>query len=152
MMQHHGRTTRKKTRRYVNRSGSRGKKTLLLSLGMVLCGVVLVVALVNLIGYGRDYVNSQRAAEDMRELYYATGPEAPLPTDAPTPVPESTPGPAATPVPTAKPLILESRHYPNNPSARVQEKFLALRLNNQDVVAWLKIGTQLDEAVVQRDN
>ena len=104
----------------------------------------------------KDYVDTQQAANDMRSLYY-TSTDAPSagPGNAPAqtemPVQETQP-PAATPMPTKKPLILESMPYPHNGWAKVQDKFQTLRQKNPDVTAWLKIGTQLDEAVVQRDN
>lgn len=148
---------RKKKRFFINTSGGKNKKQRLLLLCAALaCLGILIAGLWNVGGYVKDYVGAQQAANDMRTLYYGQTDAPPsgqeqVPEATAMPV-QQTPVPAATAVPTKKPLILESRHYPHNPKAQVQDKFIALRLNNRDVTAWLKIGTQLDEAVVQRDN
>lgn len=96
-------------------------------------------------GYIGDYAKSRRAAQEMRRLYYAEETPAMSPAaaqPAPSPVPEAMPDPA----------VLEKVPYPQNLNATVQPKFQALQQKNGDVVGWLKIGTSLDEAVVQRDN
>ncbi len=147
---------RKKKRIYVNTSGLKiNKQRLLLLCAAAVCLVVVIVGLSKVIGYVGDYAESKNATQTMRDLYYTATPEVSL-AQAPavqTPAPAAeTPVPRETPVPTKKPLILESKHYPSNAGAKVQDKFVALRLNNPDVMAWLKIGSQLDEAVVQRDN
>lgn len=125
---------------------------------ILLCAVVLVVALCHVIGYVKDLVTSRQLTEELRQMY--TVPEE-------TPQPENTEVPAAslaqpevTEAPvlsvsapaTKKPAILESKHYPNNFKAEVQYDFLLLKLKNPDITGWLKIGTHLDEPVVQRDN
>lgn len=148
---------RKKKRFFINTSGWKmNKRQVLLVCAALVCLAVLIVGLCNVGGYVKDYVDNQQAANDMRTLYYAStdvpsaGLEnAPVQTEMPV---QETPSPAVTPVPTKKPLILESVPYPHNGRARVQDKFQTLRQKNPDVTAWLKIGTQLDEAVVQRDN
>ncbi|MBQ4638934.1 MAG: sortase [Clostridia bacterium] len=151
-----GGRTKKKKHFYINTSEKKGNsQRLLLGLAVLACAGLLIAGLVNIGGYVKDYADSQAASRAMRDLYYTAAPDhTPLldqPSETMAP-PEETTLPAQTPVPTKKPLILESKHYPNNPRAQVQDKFIALRLNNSDVTAWLKIGTQLDEAVVQRDN
>lgn len=148
---------RKKKRFFINTSGWKtNKRQVLLLCAALVCLAVLIVGLCNVGGYVKDYVDTQQAANDMRSLYYTS-------TDAPSAGPgnasaqtempvQETPSPAATPLPTQRPLILESIPYPHNGRAKIQDKFQTLRQKNPDVTAWLKIGTQLDEAVVQRDN
>lgn len=136
---------RKKKRRFF-RDATKGQKSraglLLLAL---LCIAVGSTAAVRLAGYIGDYAKSRRAAQEMRRLYYAEETPAMSPAaaqHAPSPAPEAMPEPA----------VLEKVPYPQNPNAMVQPKFQALQQKNGDVVGWLKIGTSLDEAVVQRDN
>ena len=144
---------RKKKRFFINTSGWKtNKRQVLLLCAAIVCLAVLIVGLCNVGGYVKDYVDTQQAANDMRSLYYEQT-EMPVQPREATPAPvQQTPVPQQTPAPTKKPIILESKPYPHNPKAYLQEKFQALRVKNPDVMGWLKISSQLDEAVVQRDN
>ncbi|MBR3016455.1 MAG: class B sortase [Clostridia bacterium] len=118
---------------------------------LVVISVGLVVfALVKLIGYGADYVSSQRTADELRQVYQAET-SAPVITTAPAAPPSA--APQASPAPTAAPVAvtLEEMRYANNPRLEISSKFKALRKENKDIVGWLTIGDLLDEAVTQRD-
>ncbi len=109
---------------------------------------MLGIGLSQLIPYSRDLVVARQQTEELREVYYAASETpVPQPTEAPPAVPAT-----AVPAATAKPVILTALHYPDNPGARVQPRFTALQQKNLDIRGWLKIGTHLDEPVVQRDN
>lgn len=127
--------------------------------------VVFLYSAVSLIGYGADYVKSRNAASNLRELYYEElekeGSAAPVQSEVPTEAPSPTPLPASTPVavvretavPTATPVPrLETVKYPGNPWAAVSQRFQTLRRQNSDIIGWLKVGSLVDEVVVQRDN
>ncbi len=142
-----GNRGRKKTRFHYAPKAKQKQRYLLL-FAALFCGVMLVVALSQLIGYVGDLASSRRRTEELRDVYYAA---QEMQTPAPTQW-AATPAPEITPVPTAKPPILTALHYPGNPGAKVQERFAALQTKNKDILGWLSIGTHLDEPVVQRDN
>ena len=123
----------------------------------VLAGTALLVyGLGRLIAYGVDLAASRRSNREMETIYYNRRSDTPMPEEA-TLVPSVTapgsPRISATPTPTQSPIPrLDALSYPNNPGLRVASQFQTLRKENRDIVAWLKLGGLLDQAVAQRDN
>lgn len=119
----------------------------------VVCAAVLVVGLCKVINYVADWSTARRNARLLREVYYREQEEQPVAPIEQTPVPQAATEQEAVQVrATKRPSMLPVVHYPNNHTAAVQQRFRALHYQNKDICAWLKIGTQLDEPVVQRDN
>lgn len=125
--------------------------------------VIFAVSAGNLIGYGREYLSSRRASEELREIYNrekeleqsitAAPTVVPAETPTPTPEPEHTAAPEETAAPTATPVQrLAPLPYPNNPYTIMSSRFSKLRRQNEDIIGWLTIPEMVDEAVVQRDN
>lgn len=124
--------------------------------------VLLAVCLWQLGSYAFDYARSRQQAAELRALYASV-------TDQPTPVtkapaitdalpmtskPAETEAPsAATAEPTRSPLAtMEPQAYPLNPYKIISDRFTKLRRQNSDIIGYLQLGDQLQEAVVQRDN
>ena len=116
----------------------------------VACVGMIVFALVEIIGYGKDYFSARRTADTLRQVYQ-TEPPAPEITAAPVSPPPATAVPVLPEATAAPAVALEPVPYPDNPSAQISKRFKALRKENKDIVGWLTLGTLLDEAVVQRD-
>lgn len=136
------------------------RKRILMIAGAVLCAGIAVFSAVQLIAYGRDYLASRQAAEELRQAYYAQdataspaiASAAPTASSAPaadTPLPQVTQTAAASPTPA---LVLPDVTYPGNELALTTSRFKKLRRQNEDIVGWLNIPELIDEAVVQRDN
>jgi len=124
---------------------------------LVLLAGVFVVSAGLLLDYAIDYFRAKKAANDLREIYYAAT-DTPAPTVHVTATPQSvtampvtTPVPAITPIP-QDPSLLPTVYYPGNASARVSSRFSTLQRQNKDIIGWLRIDEMLDEPVVQRDN
>ena len=124
---------------------------------VVLLCTVIVFSLCQLASYTADYFRARNAAGDLRGMYYAPVEETALPVTATFTEPPQmttpaataqTPQPSSTPLPGRLPVV----RYPDNPLLQVTERFVRLRSEYSDIVAWLTIDGLLDEAVVQRDN
>ena len=130
-------------------------------------GLVLALfGLVRLIGYGMDLLSSRNTSSELREVYYAGATEEPVPeTEAPTvtpaattePTSELTEAPAVVPTETAGPTQspiprLAVVKYPGNPRLQISSRFRQLRKESRNIIGWLTIAGQVDDAVVQKDN
>lgn len=147
--------SRKRQRKYVFHhlvSKENGKRLMVI---LLLTGIMMFCAW-QLIRYASDYLNSREAGDQLRQIYYAeteistAAPEmtvSPSPTSAPTPTAEM--DAAATSTPLAR---LKTVYYPSNHYAIASTRFQKLQKQNGDIVGWLTMDGQLDEAVVQRDN
>lgn len=146
-----GKRKRKKTW-FLYAPRQKEKQRMLLLFAVLVCVAGLVTGLVHVIGYARDYAVSKRQTQELRNVYYAAAQTAtPAPAATETPRQEKAAEPTDAPA-TKKPAILTAVHYPQNFQAHVQARFTALKQKNPDITGWLKIGTHLDEPVVQRDN
>lgn len=132
------------------------KQKLLLLFGALVCLVLLGVGLYHIIGYTADYVSHQQETDEIRDVYYAArqdggGTETAVPTEEPRmPVETAVPGTTKAP---ARSGMLPLVYFPGNTKAQVRDSFQVLRLRySPDIMGWLKIGTTLDEPVVQKDN
>lgn len=129
---------------------------------IVACVGVFAVCTVLLIQYYSSLALSREAAQQLGDIYEAavlSASEAPtaLPTPEPTPAPTAPPQETAgnaseTPTPQPTATELWPRVYASNPKLKVSSVFDDLQSRNRDIIAWLKIDSELDEAVVQRDN
>lgn len=136
---------------------------------IAVCALVFVVAAYNLGSYGWDYLASKRASRELRAAYYAAETQAPtaavsaIPATATPEVPSPTPVPTETIRPNAVVSAvahatndpdqpLPNMAYPQNPYHIISSRFKSIRRQNADIIGWLKIGDEVDEAVVQRDN
>lgn len=146
---------RKRIRTYVFRTAAERDFGRIV-LAVILCAVIVVSGW-RLVSYAADYAAAQRTSGELRGMYYEQAEETlPLGTPIPEDQPELTPCETETavpqPSPTRIPDWLPVVRYPDNPLARVTERFARLREEYEDVVGWLTIDGLLDEAVVQRDN
>ena len=140
------------------------------------CSVIAITCFVMLIGYGADYVFSSRTSRELRAKYDAIVTEEPALSDVITfqvPDPETTtpyipptdslassdamlsemPIWNSTPEPeTVLPSLLPEQEYPDNPERIINSNFHSIRKENKDIIGWLTIDRQIDEAVVQRDH
>ena len=138
------------------------RRRLLRLLTAAALAVVFIFSTVNLISYGLEYLQHQRSAEELRQVYYSdpvelTAAPSAIPTEAPTAVPTQTPIPipddALYPPPTATPQPkLPKVYYPSNHYAITSTRFQKLQRQNEDIIGWLTITDMVDEAVVQRNN
>ncbi len=130
---------------------------------LVVSAALVIFGLSKLIGYGRDLAASRRTAKELRQVYQANTPVAPVETAASTALPETvapvitaaqnTKVAQASSAPTFAPAPrLGAIAYPGNSKLRVSGRFKALRRENRDIIGWLSIGKMLDEAVLRRDN
>ena len=133
------------------------KQRFLLLFCALFCLVLVGLGLYHIIGYAGDHVSHQQKTEEIRETYYAVRQEdeenqlpapvleADMKTEAPVAA-QSTQAPARSGM---LPLV----RFPGNFKAQVRDSFQVLRLRyGPDIMGWLKIGTTLDEPVVQKDN
>ena len=132
------------------------QKTLLL-LGAMVCLALVGLGLYHIIGYAGDHAAHQQKTDEIRDVYYSARQEEedelpPAAAKEPDTLPETT----AVPQPTKAPVrsgMLPLVRFPGNFKAQVRDSFQVLRLRyGSDIMGWLKIGTTLDEPVVQRDN
>ena len=127
-------------------------------LAAALLSVIIMFSAWQLIDYTTDYVASQNASDELRDVYYDnSGEQAPVDASF-APPPTITPQPADSAqatimaAPTATPGTLPAYSYPGNPYGTISSRFLELRKISKDIVGWIAIDGVLDEAVVQRDN
>ena len=137
----------------------------------VLLGIAIAAyGLTRLIGYGADRSEARRTAQEMRDVYYAetAAPEesrepaaAPALAETAASLPEATPEATTHPAPAAEPAAapteapavrLPAVSYPGNPGRKISARFKALQKESKYIIGWLKIGTMLDQPVVQRDD
>lgn len=147
----------------------RRKLRKILPAAAILAGVSMAVfGLVNLTGYGADLFSSRRTAQELRDVYYTEATEAPAetagpslslsttePGTAPDPIETFTPAPETTLVPEPIPapaVRLSAVSYPGNPGRKASARFRALQSESKYIIGWLKIGSMLDQPVVQRDD
>lgn len=132
------------------------QKTLLL-FGALVCLAIVALGLYHIIGYAGDHVSHQQKTDEIRDTYYNAWQEEedgqqPVSAKAPDELPENTPAPEPTNAP-VRSGMLPLVHFPGNFKAQVRDSFQVLRLRySPDIMGWLKIGTTLDEPVVQKDN
>ena len=124
-------------------------------------GLVFLFSAVNLVSYGVEYAQHLISSAELRQVYYSeaeaeepfTAAPTIVPTATPTAVltdfPEATPSPAPASAPQAR---LPKMRYPSNPYGIIGGRFQKLRRQNEDIIGWLTISEQVDEAVVQRNN
>lgn len=150
-----GKRRGRKTTFYYAPKEKKKQKTLLL-FGALVCLAILGLGLYHIIGYLADHVSHQQSTEIIRDAYYAARQEDDgMAVAAPTEWPQM---PAATPVPQkttapARSGMLPLVYFPGNNKAQVRDSFQVLRLRySADIMGWLKIGTTLNEPVVQKDN
>lgn len=142
-------THRRRARDYYKRSHRRLTSILVWVALILLFGVMGFSA----VRVGRDMyscVSSQQTSDELRETYYADVPDD---ADAATPTDITVPKDALEP-PAAEQgaLVLPAKPYPGSANPVMSGRFLRLRRENADIIAWLTIDGLLDEAVVQRDN
>lgn len=143
------------------------RKRALAVLGTIGLGMVFLFSAVNLISYGVEYAQHLISSAELRQVYYseAAAEEQSIaaPTVVPTAIPTATPAavladvPQAFPAPTSLPSStpqarLPKVRYPGNPYGIISGRFQKLRRQNEDIIGWLTISEQVDEAVVQRNN
>ena len=139
---------RRKTRTYKTPLPT---KQLLFLVALFVFSALFAFGAFRLFSYIKEGVASRRAAEAIRQVYYATTKE-PAPTEA---IGQFTATPAPSPAAdeaTADPDILPQMRYPGNPYAIVTSRFRELRKTNEDIIGWLTVADQLDQAVVLKDN
>lgn len=148
-------TTKHRARRYDVRKPR--FRISLRAIVLLVLSVTCVASFWMLADYAIDYFRAKKAANDLREIYYAAT-DTPAPTvhvtatpQPVTAVPVATPVPAITPIPVNQ-NKLPAVYYPGNASAHVSSRFSALQRQNKDIIGWLRIDEMLDEPVVQRDN
>lgn len=144
------------------------KQQKLLLVGVFVCLAALVLGLYHIIRYAGEHVAHQQNTEEIRDAYYTARQDeqnGELPGQAQNPEGVDDPGSnaaalqaqaTAVPAATAAPVrsgMLPLVHFPGNFNAKVRDSFQVLRLSHSpDIMGWLKIGTTLDEPVVQKDN
>lgn len=131
----------------------------LIAIGVCVCVFVTCAAL--LIHYYGNIAATKNASSTLGAVYDAAN--AAQATHEATQVPHATATPFAeaastvmarttvSPQPVAD-AELWPTVYPNNPKLKVSPVFDDLQKKNRDIIAWLKIDTELEEPVVQRDN
>jgi len=156
-------------------SGKTGNQTGRLFL-FTICAAALFPCLIILIGYGVEYVFSDKTSKEIRTIYDSAVTEEtklPVATVYQTPVPETSiagiltaesdvsSGIVATELsaydsaPEPEPVsqfLLPEQGYPGNPEKTINNSFRSVRKENKDIIGWLTIDRQVDEAVVQRDH
>ena len=164
-----------KIRQYVSRkAGNQTGRLFLFSI----CAATLFPCLIILIGYGVESVLSDRTSREIRTIYDSAVPEEtklPDVTVLQTAVPETvnagvltedsqaasgaealelpTPDPDPAPEPElVSQCLLPEQGYPDNPEKTVNSSFRSVRKENKDIIGWLTVDRQMDEAVVQRDH
>lgn len=135
------------------------------------CILGLAAGVAGLANYYRQYRESEKGREELRELWHegdqptATAAADAGPAEA-TAAPEITAAraeatPAAVTAPPVRAIATETPalqaalpvvRYPGNEYLLIGERFLRLRNLNSDIVGYLRVGNLLEEAVVQRDN
>lgn len=135
------------------------RKNVIRSAVIGVCACVAIVSAVMLIRYAVDYFRTKKINAELVAQYHAetaapTLTETPMPTAEPAvdwtaaPVRQTSVPAAAAPKATYDPF----GGYPNNPYREVLAQFKTLQKTNPDICGWITIGSELDQAVVQRDN
>lgn len=125
-----------------------------------ICASIAIICAVLMLKYAMDYYIAQKINDTLAAQYHAEStavwvtdlPEPTLPT-AETMLPAA----EAASFPTAVANAPKSTYdpfggYPNNRYREVSAQFKQLQKTNKDICGWITIGTDLDQAVVQRDN
>ena len=144
------------------------KKHLIHLTSIVVCACISVLSAVMLISYAADYFRTRQVNAELAASYHVEGAaptasETSLPTteaavaaaELPIHAVEPTEAADETPLPfTAAPKAAYDPFggYPDNPYREVLPRFEKLHRMNPDICGWITIGTELDQAVVQRDN
>lgn len=145
---------RKTTFHYAPKEKKKQKNLLLL--GALVCLILAGLGLYHIIGYAKDHASHQQKTEEIRDTYYTARQEEDQQTIAATASPAVQPEITPVPQPTREPVrsgMLPLVRFPGNFKAQVRDSFQVLRLRySPDIMGWLKIGTTLDEPVMQKDN
>lgn len=145
------------SRRKAQRSYHVGRKpSVLTKLLLVVFGGILLISVVMLAGYLKDYVNVKQQSDQLRSAYY----EAASP-------PPAIDLPQVDIADVSDILVLGQETQPEHMTGGwyasaaalgirepvpISQRFEKIRRMNKDIVGWLQISGMVDEAVVQRDN
>ena len=146
----------KKNRKYIVRSHPPGWLILVIAV----FAVMLLVGLVNLIGYGIAKLSSRQTSNELQAIYHGAPTDEPIvvtpeptPTVSLSPEPTITALPTVTPAPTQSPIpSLEKTSYPNNADLQISNRLKALQRESKYIVGYLTIDYMLEEAVMQRND
>lgn len=135
------------------------KKNVIRLAAVGVCLSIAIVSAVMLVSYVVDYFRTKQINAELAAQYHA---ETAAPTLTETPIITTEPTEFSTAVPIQQTLIPATSApkatydpfggYPNNPYREVLPRFRTLHKTNPDICGWISIGTELDQAVVQRDN
>lgn len=135
-------------------------KDLIRIAALIVCACVVIVCAVMVVNYAIDYIHSRQLNDSLAAQYHASSTEVPTQTQPSAPamtadaLPDSSAAPEQPPTVTDVPKTTYDPWggYPDNPYREILPQFKTLQATNRDICGWITIGSDLDQAVVQRDN